>query len=370
MDEQFHFSFPEGFTSVDSHVHIHANWEDGAEFGNENYRKQLEAYRRTGGFSYVNVLGIPYLRTRDVCQNLMIALLKLENPHFYAYAGLVYPDQPVRLPFRDGLSPEEQLEDILAVGFDGVKMLEEKPNARKLLGLALDDPAYEPFFAEMEQRQEHLVWHVNDPANFWDPETFRTSGINPAWCYAGEGFLSYEQTYTEVLNVMQRHPLLKVTFAHLFFMSEQPERLAALLERYPNLTVDLAPGIEMYPGMSQNPARWKEIFTQYADRIIFASDYSTCTPADVKAQTLQHLYRFLLTDDPFTFYTGKPVHGLGLDREIVDKILSHNFLRQVGGTPRPIDKEALKAYIRKYAPTITDLHNKDRVLADCMEKLG
>ncbi len=358
---------PKGIIPVDSHVHIYSVWEDGKEQGFDNYKTQLEAYRKEGGFSFVNVLAIPYLRTRDVCQNLMIAILKLENPNFYGYGGLVYPNQPIALPFSDGFSPEEQLRDLMAVGFDGIKMLESKPNSRKLLGVPLNSPAYEPFFDAMEQSGQHLVWHVNDPANFWNKETFINSGINPAWCYDGKGFLKYEEIYAEVFEVLRSHPSLKVTFAHLLFMSEQPDRLVNLLERYPNITVDLAPGIEMYPAMSKNPARWREIFTQFADRIIFATDFLTTDNPKEKADAFSDIYRFLLTDDSFTFYTGKQVKGLGLDKKSAEQIISHNFMRQAGGTPRPINREAFKAYIRKYEHTITDTHNKERIFAYCEE---
>ncbi len=355
---------PMDIPRIDSHVHIYSSPEDGKQYGYSDFKELLEAYRRLGNFSFVNVLAIPYLRTRDVCQNIMIALLKLNNPNFYGYGGFVYPDKPAALPFKEGFSPEEQLKDLMAIGFDGVKMLESKPNSRKLIGLPLNDPAYEAFFAQMEKTQEHLVWHVNDPANFWDRNTFVTSGINPAWCYDGEGFLSYEEIYAEVLEVLDRHPNLKVTFAHLFFMSEQPDRLTAILKRYPNVTVDLTPGIEMYPAISKNTPRWKEFFTLFSDRIIFGTDFMTSDDPSEKVEVLHHIYRFLSTEDEFVFYTGQNVKGLGLDRNTVEGILSRNFSNQVGFSPRPIDLEALTAYVRKYEPFITDLESKEYIFKE------
>lgn len=355
---------------IDSHVHIYSSPKDGNEYGYSDVWELLEAYRQAGGFSHVNVLAIPYLRTRDVCQNIMIALLKLDNPNFYGYGGFVYPNKPASLPFKEGFSPEEQLHDLMAVGFDGIKMLESKPNSRKLIGLPLDSPAYEPLFAEMENKQEHLVWHVNDPANFWDRRTFTESGINPAWCYDGDDFLSYEEIYAEVFGVLDRHPNLKVTFTHLFFMSEQPDRLTNLLNKYPNVTTDLTPGIEMYPAISRNVSRWQEFFNRFSDRIIFGTDFMTNDSPSEKVEVLHHVYRFLSTEDRFTFYTGQPVNGLGLDKAVVEKILSHNFTKQVGGAPHPIDPKALASYIRKYKPFITDLQSKEYISSLYMQRFG
>ena len=186
-----------------------------------------------------------------------------------------------------------------------------------------------------------------------------------AWCYAGEGFLSYEEIYSEVFHVLERHPNLNVTFAHLFFMSEQPDRLEALFEKYPRLCVDLAPGIEMFPGMSSAQPRWKEIFTKYADRIVFSTDYAPMSARIQKPFAPSYLYRFLLTEDHFTFYTGKQIQGLGLEKDIVQKILAGNYLRQIGGAPKPICRDALKAYLQKYEPLITHAENKACIFAQC-----
>ncbi len=363
------FKIPNDFPRIDSHVHIHSYPTDGKQYGYEDYKALLEGYRRAGDFSFVNVLAIPYLRTRDVCQNIMIALLKLENPNFYGYGGFVYNEKPVSLPFKEGFSPEEQLNDLMAVGFDGVKMLESKPNARKLIGLRLNDPVYEPLFAELESSREHLVWHVNDPANFWDRSTFINSGINPDWCYDGSGFLSYEEIYEEVFEVLDRHPTLNITFPHLFFMSEQPDRLTELLNKFPNLSVDLTPGVEMYPNMSRNISRWKTFFTRFSNRIIFGTDYMTSDEPTEKINVLNHIYRFLSTEDEFVFYTGETVKGLGLNRNAVEDILSRNFLNKVGKAPRTIDIKALKSYVRKYEPFMTDPISKEFIIS-AFKRLG
>jgi hypothetical protein len=46
--------------------------------------------------------------------------------------------------------------------------------------------------------------------------------------------------------------------------------------------------------------------------------------------------------------------GLALDADVQQKILGGNFRRVAGETPKAIDPKALKAYIEKYKPLITD----------------
>ncbi len=61
-------------------------------------------------------------------------------------------------------------------------------------------------------------------------------------------------------------------FAHFFFLSAQLPRLAELFERFPNMHVDLTPGIEMYHNFSRNPQATRDFFLRYQERILFGTD--------------------------------------------------------------------------------------------------
>jgi len=362
MSTQENAYIPADMPRIDGHVHLR-HWYNGQKEGFRDFKELLENYRVSHGFSAINIACIPYLHDRDVCHNMMAALLKLDYSHYYAHAGLVYPNQPIQLPFPAGFSPEEQLEDLIQIGFDGIKLLETQPNARKLLGIGLSDPCYEPFFARLEAEQISVIWHVGNPAFFWDPDAAE-KGVNPNWCYCGTDMLGYEEIMSETFAVMDRHPNLRVIFAHLFFMGDQPQRLFNVMERYPNVCVDITPGVEMYPQMSENPRFWHDFFIRYADRIVLGTDSSTfCF-----GRSLPYIYRFLSTADEFCFSTGKTVHGLGLTMDVVEKILHQNFRNLVGKSPRPINREAFSAYVRKYQHLMLQPENRDAVLKDCAEK--
>ena len=54
-----------------------------------------------------------------------------------------------------------------------------------------------------------------------------------------------EQIDREIAAVFARHPRLNLILPHFFFLSDQLEKAARLLERYPGFYLDLAPGVEM-----------------------------------------------------------------------------------------------------------------------------
>ena len=61
--------------------------------------------------------------------------------------------------------------------------------------------------------------------------------------------------FDEALGVVRDNPKLKVTFAHFFFMSDNLQRLGDIFDRYPNVNVDITPGVEMYEDFSSHPEK-------------------------------------------------------------------------------------------------------------------
>ena len=55
---------------------------------------------------------------------------------------------------------------------------------------------------------------------------------------------------------------LNLCLAHFFFCSENPEKLEEMLEKYPNLCVDITPGGEMYIGFDKRREYFKDFFTK------------------------------------------------------------------------------------------------------------
>lgn len=260
---------------------------------------------------------------------------------------------------------------LLRMGCDGVKLLEGKPTMRRAFPIPdFDAPAWEPFWAFAERIRLPLLWHVNDPEQFWDPAAITAYAKSAGWVY-GEGDVNNEAQYSQVRAVLERHPRLNVTFAHMFFLSANLPRLGEWLERFPNMRVDLTPGIELYENLSKSPEEARAFFFRFADRVQHGTDIGGRTvlketPDAFDAaeclrraeiirfslhgegeQTIEADGHYLIGSKPFT------LRGLALPQELLQKIERGNFLAFVGRErPRKVNKSALRRGIKRLIRTL------------------
>ncbi len=293
---------------------------------------------------------------RVSCTPELLALKALYPERFYVFGSL----DPC-LYYRGGADMGEKqaayAEKLMAAGCDGIKLLEGKPQLRKALPVPdFDAPCWETFWAWAEKNGVPVLWHVNDPESFWDPAKVPAWAAGQGWLY-DDSYINNEEQYRQVLAVPQRHPALKILFAHFFFLSAQLERLSAILDADPCVMVDLTPGIEMYENFSLAPERTRAFFEKYHDRIVYGTDIGSrfvYNPGGKAFNERENLRRpeivraFLTNTEAETvradgnFVVGRPdfeMMGLGLRGERLEEILSGNFLRFVGREPRPVDPE-------------------------------
>ena len=260
-----------------------------------------------------------------------------------------------------GKNLAKYVEEIMDVGSDGIKMIEGKPEYRKKIPIpSFDSKTFEPYFDYMEKKQIPIIWHVNDPEEFWNLKKIPTWALKAGWYY-DETYVNNYKQYEEVLNVLTKHPNLKVTFAHFFFLSNDLNRLASIFDTYPNVSVDMAPGIELYENLSNNIAEAKKFFVKYQDRIIYGTDICRLdTDIDEEFNHNDAIVRGLLCQDFLTkdrvylkgnekSLLGKDdviLNGLSLDEKITNKIFSTNFLKS-HLYPKSIKKEKMIEEIAK-----------------------
>jgi predicted TIM-barrel fold metal-dependent hydrolase len=252
------------------------------------------------------------------------------------------------------------VDQLMAMGCDGVKMIEGKPDMRKTLPIPpFDSPAYEPYWAKLEEAGVPLVFHVNDPEEFWDAEKVPEWARYQGWFYGDGAFINNEAQYAEVLHVLERHPGLKVIFAHFFFLSNQLPRLAGLLDRFPNMHVDLTPGIEMYYNLSRQAEAARAFFLKYQERILFGTDIGAkallATPEmgiepGESALRIRVVRSLLENEGEYRLEVGNgflfgrfagPYHGLGMPAEVLQKIYAGNFERLAGSRPKALNPGAI-----------------------------
>lgn len=211
--------------------------------------------------------------SHSACISLVPQALTMKQMHpgkFYVFAA---PNLREYYSGDSGLGERfvKWTELCIAAGCDGIKFLEGKPQMRKTVPVPdFDLPCWEPFWEYAECSRIPIMWHVNDPENFWNPNASDWI-VKQGWHY-DESFINNEVQYTQVLNVLEHHPHLKIVFAHFFFMSAQLDRLSSILDRYPEIMLDITPGIEMYENFSADFNSTVEFFRKYHNRICYGTD--------------------------------------------------------------------------------------------------
>lgn len=259
----------------------------------------------------------------------------------------------------------EQLKTGYAAGFDCWKMIEGKPLMQKSLGFCVDDAIYDKAYDFAEEKGIPVIMHVADPDHLW------ATDLKDSFPCA-----SYYQN--QAINVLKKHPRLKLNLAHFGFMSNSPEYVVELFEKYPTLTFDVVPAPEEYFVISKNPTIWREIFIAYNEKYMFGSDRGNHTATGITEQEFHKLYptdsapyarklfeRNGLYDarsswpnatNPF----GTEMYGLNLPEKVVENIFYNNFFVRFG-TRKKVDYDLLAHYVKKEfsLPKQSKFHDED-----------
>jgi predicted TIM-barrel fold metal-dependent hydrolase len=201
-------------------------------------------------------------------------------------------------PVEDGNL--ERMKDYAARGADGLKLYLGHGAATgkgPFHVMPLDDPRMDPIWAWAEETQFPVTMHVN-LIKYWD----------------------------EFLNVMEKHPYLRMNIPHFGLhknTGNRLKRLSFLLKRYPNLYTDMSYGyytfhVEGFEALSKWRSRSKEFILEHRDRILFASDM-VLEPTKDEPYMLNTLRSYMqwLERDRFRFFyiPDRTMHGMGMDPE-------------------------------------------------------
>ena len=252
----------------------------------------------------------------------------------------------------------EQIGLMLDKGCAGIKMLEGKPNVRKTFPIPdFDTAAWDLYWTEAENRQIPIIMHVNDPETFWDASRVDAFARSAGWFY-DDTYVNNEDQYSQMGHVLAGHPKLRILFPHFYFLSLQTERLAEILDRYPNVYTDVTPGTELILNLGaakQHEAAYR-FFMKYQDRILYGTDIGgrqvikedpvllcieeSHARTDLVRHFLETKGEYLLKDDG-AYFTGRGeacLTGLGLSEDVLEKVYRRNyerFLNDPGADQRP-----------------------------------
>lgn len=310
------------------------------------------------GYRAANAMSLTSYRAEDMAQNPLCLLIKALNPgRAYAFGSLYYPPEgfaPGRADFR------EQAQRLIAAGFDGMKMMEGKPDTRKRTGIPLDSLLYDEYYGWLEEKGLPLLYHVGDPAIFWDAERAPAFARENGWFYGDGTYVARDALFGESEGVLRKFPRLRAVFAHFYFLSGDIAAASAFLDRWPNVSFDITPNSGMYADFSGNVEAWREFFIRYQSRILYGTD------DEVEAlpqwlPTAGAIRRFFETGDGFQGLRGYSVRGIRLPREALERIYFRNFEGLAGTEPKKPNIPAAIGECERLLAAVPDGPDSERI---------
>jgi predicted TIM-barrel fold metal-dependent hydrolase len=137
-------------------------------------------------------------------------------------------------------------------------------------------------------------------------------------------------------RMIARHPRTQFVVLHVGNFAENLDDVSENLDRYPNMTVDIAARIGE---LGRQPRRSRRFVDRHQDRILFGTDatpHGDAFPQQVFSDRLYEIYyRFLETEGEHFDYAPARVppqgrwriYGLGLPNSILEKVYNRNAAR-------------------------------------------
>lgn len=226
----------------------------------------------------------------------------------------------------------ERLERLVSHGAKGIKFWKDFGlSVRDAAGqlLRIDNNRFAPIFERAAELRIPVMFHTADPDAFFLPvdernERYEELAAHPEWSFAGSHF-SKSELLDQRDRVFARHPRTTFVSAHVAECGENLVRVTRMLERYPNVYIDISARASE---LGRQPYTAREIFLRFPDRIVFGADL-------LPEELMYRLYfRFLETSDEYFEYPSHAsrqgrwnIYGLHLPDEVLRKIYHENALK-------------------------------------------
>jgi predicted TIM-barrel fold metal-dependent hydrolase len=239
-----------------------------------------------------------------------------------------------------------EIEKAARAGARGVKVLKTLglylrdggPNGRLV---TIDDRRFDPMWEACAALNLPVAIHIADPVAFFRPtdrfnERYEELHHHPDWSFHGRDFPTFEALIEARNRVFARHPRTTWIALHVGHHAEDLAEVAASLDRFPNMHVELGARIGE---LGRQPRASRRFFERYQDRILFGTDavpHGKETPQQLFGNELYEIYyRFLETEDEYFDYAPAPVppqgrwriYGLGLPDAVLKKVYHDNAAR-------------------------------------------
>jgi predicted TIM-barrel fold metal-dependent hydrolase len=240
----------------------------------------------------------------------------------------------------------QEIERAHQAGAKGLKILKtlglylrENITSGKLV--KIDDPRFDPMWDACGQLNMPVAIHISDPVAFFTPtdrfnERYEELNNHPDWSFYDHDFPSNAELIEARNRMFARHPKTQFIALHVGNFSENLANVSENLDRFPNMSVDIAARIGE---LGRQPRTSRKFFDKYQDRILFGTDatpHGDEFPQQVFNDKLYEIYfRFLETADEYFDYAPAKVppqgrwqiYGIELPEPILHKVYNQNAAR-------------------------------------------
>jgi len=240
----------------------------------------------------------------------------------------------------------QEIERAHQAGAKGLKILKtlglylrENITSGKLV--KIDDPRFDPMWDACGQLNMPVAIHISDPVAFFTPtnrfnERYEELNNHPDWSFYDHDFPSNAELIEARNRMFARHPKTQFIALHVGNFSENLANVSENLDRFPNMSVDIAARIGE---LGRQPRTARRFFDKYQDRILFGTDatpHGDEFPQQVFNDKLYEIYfRFLESADEYFDYAPAKVppqgrwqiYGIELPEPILHKVYNQNAAR-------------------------------------------
>jgi uncharacterized protein len=230
-----------------------------------------------------------------------------------------------------------RLEQSIANGAIGLKIFKNLGlSAKKADGtrLHVDDPVLKPVWDACARLNIPVLIHVGEPQEFFSP----LDSNNERWLELSlfrdrrhymPGEPSFEDLMAERDAMFAANPKTRYINAHFGWYGNDLGRAARLLDRLPNVVMDLSAVLYDF---GRQPRAAREFFVKYQDRVLFGKD-------SYEPTEYPYYWRvFETADEYFDYYRAYhafwKLYGMDLPDAVLKKVYYQNALRVVPGLPQ------------------------------------
>ncbi|MDQ3171035.1 MAG: amidohydrolase family protein [Acidobacteriota bacterium] len=236
-----------------------------------------------------------------------------------------------------GAKAAAQFEEDIRSGAVGLKIYKDLGmTAMKADGtrLAIDDPELDPVWAAAGRLNVPVLIHTAEPPSFYLPPDYTNErwlelALFPSRRNYDPSKVKFEQLIAERDRMFAKHPKTRFIAAHFAYHGHDLATAAALLERLPNVYLEVAAVLYDF---GRQPRAAATFFTKYQDRVMFGKD--SYAPAEYP-----YYWRvFETADEYFGYYRDYhamwKLYGMDLSDDVLRKLYYGNALKVAPGLPQ------------------------------------